>query len=217
MIDILLIHDVNPLSQGSELEAQRCFEECMRGAVPALTELRNAGDIKAFGVGLSNTDWCVRFIENADVDCVMAASGYTLLAQTALDRLLPACASRNISLMIGGPYNSGILATGPVPGALYKYEEASPQILARTGAIRAVCRSHGVPLQAAALQFALGHPSVCSVVAGASTPGMVEANVAYMTTEIPHRLWDDLKSEGLLDARCPTHPGAPLQVGVVAS
>ena len=207
-IDILLIHDVAPDTHGKDTEAQRRFEECLKGAVPALTELRKAGDIKAFGVGLNDTEWCVRFIENADVDCVMAASGYTLLDQTALDHLLPACASRNISLLIGGPYNSGILATGPVPTALYRYQQAPQEIITRTGRIQAVCSSHGVALQAAALQFALGHPSVCSVVAGASKKERVEANIAHMTREIPHRLWDDLKLEGLMDARCPTPSGA---------
>ncbi|WP_136660909.1 aldo/keto reductase [Nitratireductor sp. XY-223] len=202
-LDILLIHDVEPSTHGSEAAAEERYRECMAGAIPALEELRKAGDISAFGVGMNQTDWCQRFVESTDLDCAMIAGRYTLLDQQALDGLLPACERRGVSLIVGGPFNSGILATGPKAGALFHYQNADQGVLNKTCEIQAVCEANGVPLQAAALQFALGHPAIASVVAGSSTPENVEGNIANMTAAIPARLWDDLKSEKLVDARCP--------------
>lgn len=203
-IDLMLIHDVDPAGQGGDYAAQCRFEECLEGAIPALTELKRAGDIKAFGVGMGDNKWCLRFLRAADIDCVMTAGRYSLVDQSAIEELLPECALRGVSVLMAGPFNSGILATGSKPGALYRYRAAPPEILQKVTAIKAVCDTHNVNIMAAALRFPLGHYAVCSVVAGADAPEMVRLNTALMDTQIPDQLWIDLKSKSLLDHRCPT-------------
>ena len=120
------------------------------------------------------------------------------VAQASLDSFLPLCEQRGIGIILGGPYNSGILATGPVPGALYDYAPASPAILERTEAIKATCRRHGVPLRAAALQFPLLHPTVATVIPGARDAAEVEENLRLMTHPIPYALWLELRQAGLI-------------------
>jgi D-threo-aldose 1-dehydrogenase len=131
---------------------------------------------------------------------------YTLLDQAPLDDSFPRCAERGIGIVIGSPYASGILATGPVAGARYNYAPASPEILEKTQRIEAVCRRRDVPLPAAALQFPLGHPAIAAIIPGAAAPAEVERNLAHFRTAIPTDLWAELKSEGLLhlDAPVPT-------------
>jgi D-threo-aldose 1-dehydrogenase len=135
----------------------------------------------------------------------MLAGRYTLLEQSPLDELFPLCLEKGISIVAAGPFNSGILASGAKPGAKYFYADAPATVMEKTCAIDAVCRRYGVPLAAAALQFALGHPAVASVATGMVTPDEVAANVAHMERFIPADLWEELKSEGLLrqDAPCP--------------
>lgn len=203
-IDVLHIHDVDIWTYGEEYE--RRFAEAMDGAYRALHELRAQGVVSAIGVGVNETEPLMRFAAAGDFDCFMLAGRYTLLEQAALDDLLPLCERKGIGIITAGPYNSGILATGAIPGAKYNYRDAPPAVMQRVASIEAVCKRHDISLPAAALQFPLGHPSVASMVPGAVTPAEVERNMALMAVPIPADLWAELKHEKLLPAHAPT-PG----------
>jgi D-threo-aldose 1-dehydrogenase len=203
-IDVLLIHDVDVWTHGSEAAYLARFKEVMAGGYRALVELREAGLVKAIGAGINEVEACLRFAREGDFDCFLLAGRYTLLEQGALDELLPLCTARTISLIIGGPYNSGILATGPVEGATYNYGPATPEILDRVRRLAAVCERHGVALPSAALQFPLGHPQVATTIPGAGSVREVEQNVATFAAAIPADLWAELKHEGLLREDAPT-------------
>lgn len=196
-VDILLLHDCDRRNHGEEGYRAR-FPEAVSGAARALVALRDGGAVRAIGAGLNEWEACQDFAEACDFDCFLLAGRYTLLDQGALASFLPLCERRGIGVILGGPYNSGILATGPVEGALYDYAPAAPAIMDRTRAIAAVCARHGVPLRAAALQFPLSHPAVTSVIPGARDPGEVAENVALMTQAIPGSLWQELRQVGLL-------------------
>ena len=175
----------------------------MAGGYLALDELRKAGTVKAIGAGVNNWQTCQRLIELGQFDCFLLAGRYTLLEQDALNTFLPICERDGIGIILGGPYNSGILATGPVPGAKYNYEKASQDILDRVAAIEKICQSHNVSLAEAALQFPLCHPSVVSVIPGGQNVDEVRRNRAMMDVHIPTSLWSDLKSEGFLQSDAP--------------
>lgn len=204
-IDMLLIHDVDIWSHGSRDAYEACYREAMEGAHRALVELRAQGVIRAIGIGVNEIEPCLRFAKDGDLDCIMLAGRYTLLEHLALPELLPLAETKGIGLLIAGPYNSGILATGAIPGAKYNYRDAPADIMARVMRIEAVCRRHSVPLAAAALQFPLGHPAVTAMVPGAVTPEEVRRNVEQMSWRVPADLWAELKHEGLLppEARTP--------------
>ena len=208
LVDILLVHDVDAFTHGSEDDARRRFETALDGAWRALRELRRSGDVKAIGVGLNDVSWCCRFLEATDIDCVLLAGRYTLLDQSALPDLLPKCVARNVGMIVGGPYNSGILAVGPVEGARYDYATATAGVIDRVRRLAAICATYGVPLQAAALQFPLSHPAVSTVIAGAATPGEVAANVEFMSFPIPPALWSHLRSEGFIEGEVPGTAGS---------
>jgi D-threo-aldose 1-dehydrogenase len=200
-IDILLIHDVDVWTFGEAYEQR--FREAMAGAYRAIDSLRSQGVIKAVGVGVNEIDPCIRFAEEGDFDCLMLAGRHTLLEQGALDKLLPLVERKGIGILVAGPYNSGILATGAVPGAKYNYRDAPPEIMKKVARIEVVCRRYDVPLAACALQFPLGHPSISAMVPGAVTPEEVHRNVLLMSTKIPVDLWSELKHEGLLRSDSP--------------
>ena len=202
-IDVVHVHDVDVQTWGEEGYPQR-FRETMNGAYRALTDLRNQGVIGAIGVGVNEIQPCLDFLREGDFDCLMLAGRYTLLEQEALDTLLPLCLERRIGLFMAGPYNSGILATGAVPGAKYNYVAAPPEIMNRVSRMEAVCKRHGVPLAACAVQFPLAHPAVCSMVPGAVRPSEVTANIALIATPVPADLWAELKAEALIRADAPT-------------
>jgi len=202
--DILLVHDVCVFSQGSqELSDARVRELFDGGGYRALVELRDAGEIAAIGAGVNEWQVCEKLLGLGDFDGFLLAGRYTLLEQEALDSFLPLCEKRDVGIILGGPYNSGILATGAVPGAKYNYAPAPDEIMQHVSRIEAVCRSHSTPLIAAALQFVLGHPCVKTVVPGAVNAAEVQSNVALMEHEIPPGLWSDLRSEGLIRADAP--------------
>lgn len=205
--DILLVHDVCVFSQGSqEMSDAKVRELFDGGGYKALTELRDAGEVAAIGAGVNEWQVCEKLLGLGDFDGFLLAGRYTLLEQEALDSFLPLCEKRDVGIILGGPYNSGILATGAVPGAKYNYADAPNEILDRVDRIEAVCAAHGTPLIAAALQFVLGHPSVKTVIPGAVSAAEVQANVALLNRDIPSGLWSDLRSEGLIrpDAPLPT-------------
>lgn len=202
-IDILLIHDVDVWTHGPERVDER-FREAMEGAYRALDRLRGEGAVRAIGVGLNEADMCARFAEAGDFDCALLAGRYSLLQQDALDRFLPLAARKGIGVILGGVFNSGILATGARPGARFNYREAPPEILERVARIERVCAAHSVPLAVAALHFALAGPAVASVILGGVTPEEVERNAAALHHPVPPALWRDLKGEGLLPDAVPT-------------
>ena len=204
-VDVLLIHDVDVWTHGAE-GYERHFRTAMAGAYKALDALRAAGTIRAVGIGVNEIEPSLRFAREGDFDCFLLAGRYTLLEHAALDELLPICARQGIGIMLGGPYNSGILATGAIPDAKYNYFPAPPEIMARVARIEAVCRRHGVPIAAAALQFPLGHPSVSSMIPGAVRPEEIARNITLMGTQIPTDLWAELKYEGLMPVHAPV-PG----------
>ncbi len=202
--DVLLVHDVCVFSQGSqEMSDAKVRELFDGGGYKALTELRDAGEIAAIGAGVNEWQVCEKLLGLGDFDGFLLAGRYTLLEQEALDSFLPLCEQRDVGIILGGPYNSGILATGAVPGAKYNYADAPENILNRVRKIEAVCAAHHTPLIAAALQFVLGHPCVKTVVPGAVNASEVKSNVALLERDIPPDLWSDLRSEGLIRSDAP--------------
>jgi D-threo-aldose 1-dehydrogenase len=202
-VDIALIHDVDIWTHGSAEAYERRFREAMDGAYRALDELRRSGVVRVIGVGINEVAPCVRFAKEAAFDCFLLAGRYTLLEQNGLNDLFPLAEQHGFSLLLGGPFNSGILATGATPGAKYNYKPAPPAIIKQVARIEAVCKRHDVPLAAAAIQFPLGQPTIASIVPGAVSPFEVERNAAYVDMQIPRSLWDELKAEKLLAADAP--------------
>jgi D-threo-aldose 1-dehydrogenase len=207
-IDVLLIHDIGALTHGDR--HRELFEQLTGGGLRALEELRSAGDITAIGVGVNEIAVCLELMRCARLDLILLAGRYTLLEQTSLDEFFPLCRKNGVQVIIGGPYNSGILATGTRGGANlhYNYSAAPPEIAARVRELETVCDRHNVPLAAAALQFPLAHPQVVSVIPGLESAGHVAETVRLYNTRIPPELWHALRSAGLLRTDAPI-PGAP--------
>lgn len=196
-VDILLIHDADRRNQGERFP--EVFRSAMDGAYRALVSLREQGLVRAIGCGLNEWEACHAFAQAGDFDCFLLAGSYTLLLQDALREFLPLCEQRGIGIILGGPYNSGILASGPSTGAWLHYAPAPAAARERVAAIDAVCRRHGVALKAAALQFPLHHPCVSTVIPGMRSPAEVEDNLAMLSAPVPADLWSELKRAGLLD------------------
>jgi D-threo-aldose 1-dehydrogenase len=201
-IDILLIHDVDVWTHGPDYDKR--FGEAMAGAYKALDELRGSGFVKAIGVGVNEADVASRFLREGDFDTVLLAGRYSLLEQPAVEEFMPLAVEKKVGVMLGGVFNSGILATGAVEGAKFNYGPAPKDVMDRVRRIEAVCARHGVPLRRAALAFAAAHPAVVSLVIGAVKPEEVRANAAEMSAGVPAALWKELKAEGLLAGEAPT-------------
>jgi len=191
-IDVLHIHDPDAH-----------YHQAIEGAYKALDRLRSDGTIGAVGAGMNQSKMLAEFARNGNFDCFLLAGRYTLLEQGALTELLPLCVQKNISIIIGGVYNSGILAN-PAAGAKFNYEDADRALIERALKLEKVCLSHGVPLKAAAIQFPLAHPAVASVLTGPRTPEEMLENAELFRLPIPGALWQDLKSNGLISADAPT-------------
>lgn len=197
-IDVALVHDIDFWTIRDHALLEERFRTMMDSGYRALDELRTAGVLGAIGCGLNEADMCLRFAKAGDFDCMLLAGRYTLLEQGAQETLMPYAAEHGIGIVIGGPYNSGILA-GDVPdGATYDYQAAPAPLIERARRIAAVCRRHAVPLAAAALQFPLAHPAVSAVIPGALSVAEVEQNLAHLRRPIPAALWQELQAEGLL-------------------
>lgn len=205
-LDILLVHDIDPGTLGAETSERKLGELIDGGGYRALSELKSAGRTAAIGAGLNEWKTCERLLHLADFDAFLLAGRYTLLEQEALESFLPLCVARDVGIILGGPYNSGILATGAVAGARYNYAPAPRQVLDRVAHLEAVCAEHDTPLKAAALQFVMAHPAVKSVIPGAANALEVEANARLFEREIPAALWEALRSRRLIrpDAPVPT-------------
>jgi D-threo-aldose 1-dehydrogenase len=204
-IDALVIHDLDPLYHGDGTAAQMLALE--QGGIRALEELKGAGQIKAFGVGINMTESLEPMVRRFDLDFAVVAMPYTLLDQSSLHTGMAACAARGTSVIIGAPFASGILATGSKGGGKYGYAVASAEIQAKARGLEAVCQAHGVALSAAALQFPLAHPAVVSIIPGASHAGEVVQNIAAFSAKIPEAFWTALKAGGLIDADAPIPAG----------
>jgi D-threo-aldose 1-dehydrogenase len=201
-LDILLIHDVDRRNQGDRLPD--AFRAAMTGAYKALLSLRDQKVVKAIGCGLNEWEACEQFAEAGDFDCFLLAGRYTLLEQGSLRSFLPLCERRGIGIILGAPYNSGVLASGAVKGAWFDYAPATDAVLSKVADIEAVCARYNVPLKAAAIQFPLHHSCVASVIPGTRGPGELAENLRMLRTLIPSDLWRDLKSRSLLDGGAPT-------------
>ncbi len=202
-VDILYAHDLDIPNQGTWEVLEARMTELMAGGYKALVELRDQGVIRAFGAGVNEWQPCQWLAERGDFDLFLLAGRYTLLEQDALQSFLPLAEERGIGIVIGGPYNSGILATGPKPGAFYNYDPAPPEILDRVARIEAICTRHGVRLVDAAFQFPLLHPTVVSVIPGGQGVAEMAGNLAAAGADIPAALWADLKAQGLMRPDAP--------------
>lgn len=202
-IDLLVIHDLDFWFHKTEAKVAAYLSQLFSSGWRALEQLRAHGLIRGIGAGINELGMMPRFLDALDMDFFLVALRYTLMEQETLETELPYCQSRNVGIVVGGVYNSGITATGAVPGAKYNYADATPDIMERVRRIEAVCRAHDVPLAAAALQFPLGHPSVAAVIPGAIHPDQVRQNVENFRRPIPAGLWADLKTERLIAADAP--------------
>lgn len=202
-IDVVFIHDIGRLTHGDANAA--LFKTAMEGGYKALAELRQQGVIQAIGLGVNETEVCEDAMRYGDFDCFLLAGRYTLLEQGALASFLPKCVAQKVSVIIGGPYNSGILAkgTGSAANLTYNYAPAPADIIAKVAQLEAVCAEFAVPLPAAALQFALAHPAVASVIPGLSSATRVQASLAQFNLPIPREFWRTLLERGLLHEDTP--------------
>ena len=191
-IDILHIHDPDDH-----------YDDAIKGAYPALDTLRREGRIKAVGAGMNQWQMPARFAREGNFDCFLLAGRYSLIDHTGLKELLPLCVEKQISIIIGGPYNSGILATGAKPGAKFNYADAPPEILEKVRKVEEVCDHHQVPMKAAALQFPLAHPAVAAVIPGARSVAELEENLRLISHPIPGDFWADLRAKELLPEEAP--------------
>jgi D-threo-aldose 1-dehydrogenase len=189
--DVLLLHDPD----------QHLAEAASTGYA-ALNDLRAAGLVQAIGAGMNNSAPLTELVRSCDLDLVLLAGRYTLLDQSSLADLLPACESTTTSVVIGGVFNSGILVD-PTPGASFDYLPAGDTVIAKATAIREICRRYDVPLAAAALRFPLGHPRVCTVLVGPRTVDELDLDLTLFDADIPEALWTDLLDAGLLDPETP--------------
>ena len=196
-IDIALIHDPDDH-----------YEQAIEEAYPALAELRSQGVVGAIGAGMNQWQMLADLAREGDFDCFLLAGRYTLLDSSGLAELLPLCAEKDIGIILGGPYNSGILASDLSSAATYDYMTAPPDILAEARRIKTVCDRHAVPLKAAALQFGLAHPAVVSIIPGARSTTEVAENLEMATFPTPNDLWAELREMGLIPDGAPT-PASP--------
>ena len=191
-IDIALIHDPDDH-----------YDLALNEAFPTLDKLRSEGVIKAIGAGMNQWEMLADFARNADFDCFLVAGRYTLLDHTALNELMPLCLERGISLILGGPYNSGVLASDLGSDTTYFYDPAPKSIIDRAKKIKEICDIFDVPLKAAAIQFGLLHPSVASTIPGPRNSDEVQDNIEMLNVKIPSELWKELKRQDLINQSCP--------------
>jgi D-threo-aldose 1-dehydrogenase len=204
-LDIVWVHDIAQDFHGDNWLAQ--FEIARTGAFRVLTRLREEGVIKAWGVGVNKVEPLELTLDLAEAqpDAFLLAGRYTLLDhERALQRLMPAAASQNVDIVVGGPYSSGILAGG----AHFEYQKASPAIIAKVERIKAIAARHGVSVKAAALQFSLANPAVAAVIPGASRPERLAEDLAALNSVIPAAFWHDMRAEQLVTANAPLPAGA---------
>ncbi len=198
-IDILYIHDLGLFTHGTPERLAPLFRTAMESGYKALDELRRNGDIKAFGLGVDDAEPIADALDHGTWDVFLLANRYTLLEQAPLHDVLPMVEKHGASIVVGGPFNSGVL----VGGETWNYGRAPAAVVERVAGLKRVADAHGVPLAAAALQFPLAHPAVASVIPGPRAPEELAQIIAWLETPIPTGLWSDLKGQGLLDSAAP--------------
>jgi D-threo-aldose 1-dehydrogenase len=198
-IDILYLHDVDIFTHGSQAAQQKMFRQAMDEAYKAMDELRRTGEIKAIGLGVNEAQPIADAMQHGQWDAFLLAGRYTLLEQESLHTLFPAVEKHGASIVIGGPFNSGIL----VGGSTFNYSRAPEAVVTKVKKMAEVCARHNVPLAAAALQFPLANKLVASVIPGPRSAAELNQIFAWRETKIPAALWSDLKSEGVLDKAAP--------------
>ena len=203
-IDLLIIHDLDFWFHATEQKVTAYLNQLFTSGWRALEELRKHKLIRGIGVGINEVGMMPRFLDMVGVDFFLVALRYTLMEQEVLEVEFPYCERMSVGVVVGGVYNSGITASGPVPGAKYNYADATPEVLGKVERMQAICRKHDTPLAAAALQFPLAHPIVASVIPGAIGPKQVQQNVESFKRPISSELWRDLKREGLVSEKAPT-------------
>ena len=201
-MEIAFVHDSDIFTHGPEKQPEM-FRQAMSGAVKALLKLRDEKVVTAIGFGCNEWQVCHTALQQADLDCFLLAGRYTLLEQDALDEFLPLCEKRGAAVVVGGGFNSGILATGAKPGAKYNYTPAPADIMAKVAKIEKVCAEFNVPLPAAALQFVVAHPAVPSFIAGTRTVEQLNQNLDWFTHPIPKEFWATLKKQNLILENAP--------------
>ena len=194
-LDTCLIHD-----------ADTHFREALEEAYPTLVELKSQVIIRGIGAGMNQWEMEAEFARQVEFDCFLLAGRYSLLEQGPVHELLPLCERKNISVILGGVFNTGILATGAVRGARHNYAEAPPEIMDKTRKIEVVCSRDKITLKSAALQFPLAHPAVKSLVVGMVTPHEIDENLAALSAPIPPDFWGEIRALGLIDPAAPV-PG----------
>ncbi|OED45001.1 hypothetical protein AB833_00300 [Chromatiales bacterium (ex Bugula neritina AB1)] len=202
-IDALLIHDLDAgaHSQDQVIHHQNALTS---SGMKALDELKSTGDIQSYGMGI-NTDEALNYATSAlQLDFLLVAMPYTLLDQASLHTGMADCVKSNTSVIIGAPLASGILATGVRGKGKYNYQTAPEAVLKKVHDIETVCQTHNVSLTAAALQFPLAHPAVCSIIPGAVNADQIRQNIALVESPIPDAFWADLKNQNLLVIDAPT-------------
>ena len=192
-VDILLAHDLGELTHGAD--SPRHMRAFLDSGYGAMRELKDQGAVDAIGIGVNEVEVCLYLLERVELDIVLLAGRFTLLDRRASDELLPLCLERGVRVVVGGPYNSGILAqpTASQSEPRYDYEAPPAPILARAAALERACEAHGVALGAAALQFPLRHPAVASVIPGLVGEAQVRQTLERMAAAIPERLWSALE------------------------
>lgn len=199
-LDIVYVHDISPDFHGDGWLSK--FEEARNGAFRVLTRLRKEGVIKSWGIGVNRTEplELALELEETKPDIVLQATRYTLLNhEHALQRLMPAALKKNVRIVIGAPYNSGVTAGG----LHYDYEEAPADIVSRVERLNKIAQRHKISLKAAALQFSAAHPAVAAVIPGASRPERIEDNLKAFNTPIPAAFWEELREQKLISLHAP--------------
>jgi len=193
-IDIAFCHDIDSWTHGAD--QPRVYREAANGALRALQDMRNDGTIGAFGLGVNEWPVCDRVLDEFDVDCFLLAGRFTLLEQEPLQRFLPRCEARGVSLVIGGPFNSGLLTVTQRRKATFDYQPVDDVRWNKAQAMRAICDAHETDLAAAALQYPLRHPAISAVIPGCWKMRELTENLGRMETQIPDALWRDLDQGG---------------------
>lgn len=206
VIDILLVHDLGTLTHGDQ--HARYLRDFLEGGYRAMAALKSAGVVRALGAGTNEWQVGEELLQHTQLDCLLLAGRYTLLEQQACETFFRLCQQRGVAIIAGGPFNSGILATGVCTDKplYYNYEAAPLPVVEKVRSMEILCREFSIPLAAAALQFPAAHPCVSSVLAGFATPDEVAAASHWMSMAIPAEFWQELRRRQLI------HPEAPLPV-----
>jgi D-threo-aldose 1-dehydrogenase len=210
-IDYVFVHDLARDAHGAQYASR--LREALDGALPALARLKSEGAIGGYGLGVNEWEACVDVLARVDLDLLLLAGRYTLADQSALPTLLPLCVARGVRVVLGGPFNSGILASGARPAdghaPYFNYQPAPHDVIARVAAIEAICMAHAVPLKAAALQFPLAHAAIACVAPGVRSIAEFDENLALATRPIPDAFWRDLRAAGLISVDSPVPRSIP--------